>query len=92
MLCYGWIVWRPDQTRLDWTRLCSLDSGDSLSTDDNAIRSVLHHHPDHLVYDPAPTSGGEDDFTHEEVLLKGLFAGRSGGLDVSLGHDSSRVK
>jgi hypothetical protein len=59
---------------------------DSLSTDNNAIRSVLHHHPDHLVHDPAPTPGGEDDFTYEEVLLKGLFAGRSGGLDVTLSH------
>jgi hypothetical protein len=58
----------------------------SLSTDDHAIGSVLHHHPDHLVHDPAPTPGGEDDFTHEEVLLKGLFAGRSGGLDVTLSH------
>jgi hypothetical protein len=64
----------------------------SLSTDNNAIRSVLHHHPDHLVHDPAPTPGGEDDFTHEEVLLKGLFAGRSGGLDVTLGHGSSCVE
>jgi hypothetical protein len=60
-----------------------------LSTNDDAISPMLHHHPDHLVDDPASTSRGEHDLALEEVLLKGLLAERCGRLDVSLSHGRS---
>lgn len=39
-----------------------------------------HHHPNHLIHDPAPSSSGKDDFALEDVIAEG-GGRRCDGLD-----------